>query len=138
MRDWSTRSLKFWSESSSLETTRFWSTFTLAMCVCSWVVLLLVFRCITRLILVSYYTVLQYRILSVSCVHSIPAVLHYLQLFALFISGHSFFEQFEFCLWIDMKIKYLHLAFDSDSVHTSLHTLCRRLEVSGFEWSDLF
>ena len=42
----------------------------------------------------------------VSCVHNIPAVL----LSALLVSGHSLFEQFEFYLWTDIKIKYLHLA----------------------------
>ena len=40
-----------------------------AICICSWVVLLLVFGCITRLILVSYYTILHYGI-SIICFFS--------------------------------------------------------------------
>ena len=40
-----------------------------AIWICSWVVLLLVFGCITRLILVSYYTILHYRI-SIICFSS--------------------------------------------------------------------
>ena len=40
-----------------------------AICICSWVVLLLVFGCITRLILVSYYTALHYSI-SIICFSS--------------------------------------------------------------------
>ena len=82
-----------------------------AICICSWVVLLLVFGCITRLILVSYYTVLHYRICiicffqsfcieSVSCLHSIPALL----LFPLLVSGHSFFLNNLNFLYIDIKI----------------------------------
>ena len=61
----------------------------------------------------------------VSCVHSIPALL----LFTLFVSGHNLFEQFHFYLLTDIKINYLHLAFDPNSVHTCLYTLCRCLAV---------
>ena len=66
--------------------------------------LLLVSRCITRLILVNYNTALHCKIsiiclfsnfvFSLARVHSVPAVL----LFALLVSGHSLFEQFEFDL----------------------------------------
>ena len=102
--------------SSTLEAIRFWSTFTLAICIYSWVLWLLVFGCITRPILVSYYTVLHYRIsiiclfshfvLACICVHSIPPLL----LFALLVSGQSFFKKFKFFLSIDTKITYLHFA----------------------------
>ena len=41
-----------------------------AICICSWVVLLLVFGCITKLILVSCYTILHYGI-SIICFFSL-------------------------------------------------------------------
>ena len=82
-----------------------------AICICSWVVLLLVFGCITGLILVSYYTVLRYRVSTV-CFFShfvlslcpvYRVFLHYLFLAIAFKNNLNF-------LYIDIKITYLHLA----------------------------
>ena len=87
-----------------------------AICVCYWVVLLLLFGCITRLILVNYYTVLHYRI-SIICFFShfvtslypvYTVFLHYCYFHYLFLAI-AFLSNLNF-LYIDIKITYLHLA----------------------------
>ena len=103
--------------------------------------LLLVFGCITRLILVSYYTTLHYRIFII-CLSG-----HFL--FSL-CPAYTVFPQYCYlsyvflaiaCLnhlnFIYEQIKYLLLAFDWNSVHPSLHTLCRCLAVGLDKWSVL-
>ena len=73
-----------------------------AICVCSWVLLLLVFGCITTLILVSYYTVLHYRI-SIICFFS-HFVFSLCPVYTVFLHCYfhysllaiAFFEQFDF------------------------------------------
>ena len=88
-----------------------------AICICSWVVLLLVFGCITRLILVSYYTILHYRI-SIVCFFShftfrlcpvYPVFLHFCYFHYMFLAIAFCLNSLNF-LYIDIKITYLHLA----------------------------
>ena len=86
------------------------------ICVCSWVLLLLVFGCITTLILVSYYTVLHYRI-SIICFFShfvlslcpIYTVFLYYCYFHYLFLAKAFLNHLNFS-YIDIKISYLHLA----------------------------
>ena len=87
-----------------------------ASCICSWVVLLLVFECITRLIRESYYTILHYGI-SIICFFShftfslcsvYTVFLHYCYFHYLFLAI-AFLNDLNF-LYIHIKITYLHLA----------------------------
>ena len=103
----------------------------MAICICNWVMLLLVFGCNTRLLLVNYYTVLHCRI-SIAFLFSLynpvyTVFLHYCYLQCLFLAITSLNNLFFF--YNRYKIKYLHIAFDSNSVHTSLPTQCRCLAV---------
>ena len=117
MSDWSTRSLEFWQESSTLEAIRFSSTFILAICICSWVMLLLVFGCITRLILVSYYIILHYMgspllvfffsHFAFSLCFAYTIFLHYCYFYYLFLAI-ALLNNLNF-VYIDIKITYLHL-----------------------------
>ena len=99
MSDWSTRSLEFWLESSTLEAIRFWSSFTLTICICSWVVLLLVFGCI-GLILISYYTVLHYRI-SIICLFS--------QFVFSLCSAYTIFLHYRYFHYLFLAIAFLNI-----------------------------
>ena len=85
-------------------------------CICSWVALLLAFGCITRLILVIYYTILHYGT-SIICFFShftfslcpvYTVFLHYCY-FHYFFLAIAFLNNLNF-LYIDIKITYLHLA----------------------------
>ena len=83
--------------------------------ICSWVVLLIFFLCITRLVLVGYYSILHYgiSIICFSVILHLACVLctQYSCIIVISITCfcHSFFEHLNF-VYIDIQITYLHLA----------------------------